>query len=268
MMLSTWLLCLLAAADSPRQLVLTPEAGAFLHAVPAQGEVPQALVDARRLAESLRYEEAVVEYQRYLAVGERPARERAEALFELGFIQLVLGDEANADLRAANALELDPALELPESAAARQVDFLNKARKDFMTRARVSVEPRVDSDAPGFVRAKVVDPQGRVKRVLLRHALSASGPFHSTLMTCVADACTGSIPPPQDATSFTAWYYVEALDAGQLTLARAAGPDEAMQLAVVGGKRWYQNPVIWEVGGAALIAVGVVVYLLSPAPPR
>lgn len=269
MILSTLLVCLTAAGDSPRQIVLTPEAGAvLLQAVPAQGELPQALVDARKLAESLRYEEAVVEYQRYLAVGERPARERAEALFELGFIHLVLGDEANADIRAASALELDPSLELPASAAARQVDFLNKARKDFLTRARVRVEPRLDADAPGLVRAKVADPQKRVKRVLLRHALASTGPFHSTVMQCEGDACTGAIPPPQDTNSFTAWYYVEALDEAQLTLARASTPSEPLQLAVVGGKRWYQSPVVWGIGGAALVAVATVVYLLSPAPPR
>lgn len=266
-MLSTLWVMLLTLSDAPRQLPLAPPL--VLQATPApQGEVPRPLADARKLAEQLRYEEAAVEYQRYLAMGERPARERAEALFELGFIHLVLGDEANADARAASALELDPTLDLPESAAARQVDFLNKARKDFLTRARIRVEPRLDSDAPGFVRAKVVDPQGRVKRVLLRHALTATGPFHSTVMTCVGDACTGAIPPPQDSSSFTAWYYVEALDAGQLTLARASSPDEPLQLAVVGGKRWYQSPVVWGAAGAAVIAIAAVVYVLSPAPPR
>ena len=269
MMLPTLLVCL-AAADSPRQIVLTPESGAqlVLQATPAQGELPQPLVDARRLAEGLRYEEAAVEYQRYLSLSERPTRERAEALFELGFLHLVLGDEATAELRAASALELDPGLDLPRSAGARQLDFLNKARKDFLTRARVRVEPRLDADAPGLVRAKVADPQQRVKRVLLRHALAATGPFHSTVMKCEGDACTGSIPPPKDTDSFTAWYYVEALDEGQLTLARAPGPDAPLQLAVVGRKGWYQSPLVWGLGGAALVAVATVVFLLSPAPPR
>ena len=180
----------------------------------------------------------------------------------------MLGDEANAEIRASSALELDPGLELPETAAARQVDFLNKARKDFMTRARVRVEPRLDADSPGLVRAKVADPQKRVNRVLLRHALASTGPFHSTVMECEADTCTGAIPPPQDTNSFTAWYYVEALDEKQLTLARASSPDEPLQLAVVGRKSWYQSPVVWGIGGAALIAIATVAYLLSPAPPR
>ena len=265
---STLLVCLLAlAGDAPRQALLAPDA--LLAATPApQGESPRPLVEARKLAEGLRYEEAVVEYQRYLAIPDRPARERAEALFELGFIHLVLGDDANADIRAVSALELDPALELPDSAPTRQVDFLNKARKDFLTRARLRIEPRLDADAPGLVRAKLVDPQGKVKRVLLRHALTATGPFHSTVMECVGEACTGAIPPPKDSTGFTAWYFVEALDAEQLTLARASGPDAPLQLAVVGGRRWYQNPVVWGAAGAAVIAIAAVVYVLSPAPPR
>ena len=45
------------------------------------------------MAEQLRYEEAVVEYQRYLATPDRPIAERANALLELGFVHLVLGDQ-------------------------------------------------------------------------------------------------------------------------------------------------------------------------------
>ena len=269
MLLALWV-CLGATADSPRQIVLTPEGGAarVVAAATAQGELPQPLVDARKLADSLRYEEAVVEYQRYLAIGERPARERAPALLELGFIHLVLGDEANATIRAIQALELDPSLELPASAPARQVDFLAKARRDFLNSARVKVEPRTDGDAPGLVRATVADPEKKVRRVLLRHALASTGPFHSTLMVCEAGRCTGTIPPPQDSSSFNAWYYVEALDAAQLTVARASSPDAPIQLAVVGRKGWYQSPVVWGIGGAALIGIATVVYFLSPAPPR
>ena len=73
MLLSTVLVCLTAAADSPRQIVLTPEAGlaVVVGATPAQGDLPQALVDARKLAESLRYEEAVVDLE--LAAGIFPS---------------------------------------------------------------------------------------------------------------------------------------------------------------------------------------------------
>jgi hypothetical protein len=189
-------------------------------------------------------------------------------LLELGFIHLVLGDEANAATRALQALELDPALELPPSAPARQVDFLASARRDFLASARVQVEPRVDADAPGLVRAKVADPEKKVKRVLLRHALASTGPFHSTVMRCEGDTCSGTIPPPQDSNSFNAWYYVEALDSAQLTVARASSADSPIQLAVVGRKSWYQSPVVWGVGGAALVGIATVVYFLAPAPPR
>jgi hypothetical protein len=272
-MLPVVLACVLAGSDSPRQIVLTPEEGGgavVLAAAPVaqQGEVPQALLDARKLADSLRYEEAAVEYQRYLAIGERPARERAPALLELGFIHLVLGDEANATIRAMQALELDPTLELPSSAPARQVDFLARARRDFLNSARVQIEARVDADAPGLVRARVADPEKRVKRVLLRHALASTGPFHSTVMKCEGELCSATIPPPQDSSSFNAWYYVEALDGAQLTVARGSSPDAPIQLAVVGRKGWYQSPLVWGIGGAALIGIATVVYFLSPAPPR
>ena len=260
---------LAAASDSPRQIVLTPEGGAArLVSGAAQGEVPQALLDARKLADSLRYEEAAVEYQRYLAIGERPARERAPALLELGFIHLVLGDEANAAIRALQALELDPSLELPPSAPARQVDFLARARRDFLNSARVRVEPRLDADAPGLVRASVADPEKKVRRVLLRHALASTGPFHSSVMRREGNTWIGTIPPPQDSSSFNAWYYVEALDAAQLTVARASSPEAPIQLAVVGRKSWYQSPVVWGLGGVALVGIATVVYFLAPAPPR
>src|SRR5438105_11980988 len=98
---------------------------------------PDTLASARKLADALRYEEAVVEYQRYLGgAADQPVHERAQALFELGFIHLVLGDEVTAQARATEALELEPSLQLPSSAPARQVDFLAEVRRQFLTRSR------------------------------------------------------------------------------------------------------------------------------------
>src|SRR5690349_17731005 len=89
---------------------------ALLTASPRAGEVPPSLVQARKLAQDLRFEEAVVEYHRYLGEGDRPTQERAQALLELGFLHLVLADTVNAQRRAAEALELDPTLALPPDA--------------------------------------------------------------------------------------------------------------------------------------------------------
>lgn len=247
-----------ASSDAPRAQVLV-----------AAVDVTSALSSARKLADALRYEEAVVEYQRYLGgAADRPVRERASALLELGFIHLVLGDEINAQSRAVEALELDPSLTLPSSAPARQVDFLADAKRQFLTRTRVTVEPRAGDDGPQTVRVKLIDPQKKVKRVLLRHALSSNGPFYSIQMQCEAEACRADLPPPAQGGDFTAWYFVEALDAKSATAASAADAREPLQLAVIGGKGWYTNPVIWGAAGGALIAIGLVVYLLSPPPPR
>lgn len=263
------LAALLSVSDAPVRPVLLPDVGGSLAAAAqAPGEVPNALVEARKLLEDARYEEAVVEYQKYLALADRPANERALALLELGFLHLVLDDETNATTRAQQALELDPKLSLPADAPAKQVGFLAKARKAFLARARLEVEDRQDDDPPSFVRVKVIDPEARVKKVLVRHALASTGPFHSTELECEGDRCKGAIPPPLDASSFTAWYYLEALDAQRSTVARSPGPDAPLQLAVVGRKSWYASPVVWGVAGAALMAVAGVVYLLSPAPTR
>lgn len=264
----TLLLALAAgASDAPRQVVLLPETGALVVAQPAV-DAPTPLVEARKLADQLRYEEAVIEYQRYLGLPERPVRERANALVELGFIHLVLGDERTAEDRALQALELDPNLEVPASAPGRQQDFLSRLKKEFQTRPRLKVEPRQDDDDASVVRVSMADPQKRVKSVLLRHGLAASGPFHSTEMRCEGTECMGNIPPPVDASSFTAWYYVEAHDAAHLTLARAATPDSPLQLAVVGRKPWYTSPIVWGLTGAGLVAVSAVVFFLAPPPPQ
>lgn len=260
-------LVLHVASDAPRAVDLLPDTGALVLAQ-RPAEVPQPLTDARKLADQLRYEEAVIEYQRYLGVPERPTRERATALLELGFIHLVLGDEKTAEDRAFQALELDSSLELPSSAPARQLDFLARLRKDYQTRPRLKVEPRQGDDPGPLVRVSVADPQGRVKKVLLRHSLSPTGPFHSTELSCAGSDCQGSIPPPPDAASFTAWYYVEALDGARATLARAANPEAPLQLSVVGRKPWYQSPIVWGLTGVGLVAVTSVVFLLSPPPPR
>lgn len=239
---------------------------AALAAAPAT--TPASLVDARKLAEQLRYEEAVVEYQRYLATPERPVAERAAALLELGFVHLVLGDQPNAESRALEALELDPKLAVPPTAPTKLVDYLLKMRKLSLARARLEVQPRDEADPPYVVRVKVVDPERKVARVLLRHALTATGPYYSSEMSCEGQRCTGAIPPPKDATSFTAWYFAEALDATQATAARAGGPDAPLQLSVVNQKAWYTSPVVWGVTGAVMVGVAAVVFLLAPPPPR
>jgi hypothetical protein len=234
---------------------------AVLSAADAEG----ALAAARKLADALRYEEAVVEYQRYLgASADRPVRERSAALFELGFIHLVLGDEVNAQARATEALELDPALSLPASAPARQVDFLVDIKRKLLTRTRVSLEP---GEGPQAVRARLIDPEKKVRRVLLRHALSPKGPFYSVEMKCVAELCGAELPAPEKGGDFTAWYFVEALDAKSATVASAADALEPRQLAVIGGRPWYSSPLTWGIAGAVLVAVGVVVFLFAPPAP-
>lgn len=265
------LLAILLAAlpDAPRTIVLTPEAGSVQVVVKASSTaVPSSLTDARKMSEQLRYEEAVVEYQRYLATPDRPLNERANALLELGFIHLVLGDAANAEGRALEALELDPRLTVPSTAPQKQVDFLNKLRRVYLARARLEIQQRDAADAPYVVKVKVIDPEGKVGRVLLRHALTATGPFYSTEMQCEGELCTGSIPPPSEVSNFTAWYFVEALDGNQGTAAKVASPDSPLQLSVVDQKPWYTSPVVWGAAGAVLVGVATVVYLLAPPPPR
>lgn len=263
-------LVLAALPDAPRTIVLLPESGALLPAVVAAAgsSTPSSLQDARKMAEQLRYEEAVVEYQRYLATPDRPVSERANALLELGFIHLVLGDQLNAESRALEALELDPKLSVPSTAPTKQVDFVGKMRRLYQSRARLELQPRDDADPPYVVKVKVVDPEKKVTRLLLRHALTATGPYYSSEMTCVDELCTGSIPPPKDVSSFTAWYFVEALDPTQLTAAKVASAESPLQLSVVDQKPWYASPVVWGVTGAALVGIATVVFLLAPQPPR
>lgn len=75
-----------APGDAPRMLVMPDVSGSALAA--SNAGTPQSLLDARKLAEALRYEEAVVEYQRYLSTPERPVKERSLALFELSLIHI------------------------------------------------------------------------------------------------------------------------------------------------------------------------------------
>lgn len=265
------LLCLAAApSDAPRTIVLLPESGAQQVAevvvTATNTAVPASLIDARKMAEQARYEEAVVEYQRYLATPDRPLAERAQALLELGFTHLVLGDQPNAESRAIEALELDPKLAVPSTAPAKQVDFLSKMRKVFLARPRLELQ-QSDSE-PWIVKVKVIDPERKVSRVLLRHALTATGPFYSSDMNCEDDTCSGAIPPPKDVSSFTAWYFVEGLDPTQITQAKVASPESPLQLSVVDQKPWYTSPFVWGGLGAAMVGVATVVFLLAPQPPK
>jgi hypothetical protein len=248
--------------------VLVPESGGSAALAAAPNDTPQSLLEARKLADQLRYEEAVVEYQRYLSTAGRPAKERASALIELGFIHLVLGDEATANARAAEALALDESPVLLPGAPAREVDWLKTQQKDFQHRARVQVDPRRDDDPALLVRATVGDPSNKVKWVLLRHARAPEGPYEAAPMQCEGDKCSAMLPVAADATDATAWYWVEALDEKKATLATAGNAAAPLQLAVIGRKPWYQSPWVWGISGAALVGIAAVVFALSPAPPR
>jgi hypothetical protein len=255
-----------SAGDEPRLVAMAPRVEAVLAANP--GEIPQSLSDARRLADQLRYEEAIVEYQRYLGDQNRPVSERAKALLEVGFIHLLLGDEITAEARATEALELDPNLKLAPGAPAKQSAFLDQMKKKLAGRTRLDIVPRTDTDSPQLVRARLADPQRGVKRVLIRHALSPKGPFYSSPMRCEGETCSGDIPPPADVSAFTAFYFVEAQDQEGNTVAQAGTATEPLQLSVVGRNAWYKSPIVWGAGGAAVIAIAGVVYLLSPQPAR
>lgn len=267
-MLAPLLLALAVMPDAPRALVLVPEQGGGAALAAAPSEVPASLADARKLADQLRYEEAVVEYQRYLSLSGRPAKERASALVELGFIHLVLGDETTASARAAEALALDPAPALLPGAPARQTDWLEAQARDFRRRARVVVEARRDDDPALLVRVTVADPSGKVKWVLLRHARRAEGPFEAVEMRCEEEACSAMLPVAADASDANAWYWIEALDEGKATIAQAGTAQAPLQLSVLGRRPWYQSPLVWGIAGAALVGIAAVVFALSPAPPK
>ncbi|MDX2009898.1 MAG: hypothetical protein SFW67_06910 [Myxococcaceae bacterium] len=262
----TLLLALVLAGtpDAPRLFVLPDPGGSFLSANAAA--TPQSLLDARKLGEQLRYEEAVVEYQRYLQAPERPFKERSAALFELGFIHLVLGDEGTAQQRAVEALELDPKLSLPPGTPQKQVEFLARSRKAWLARARLEVKDRESSDAASLVRVSVSDPESKVARVLVRFSAKSAGPFSSTEATCDGEVCTAALPSPTGEPSFTAYYFVEALDAGQATIARAGGADSPFQLVVVDTRPWYQSPWVWAIAGVVIVSGAAVGYALAPGP--
>ncbi|MCA3011149.1 MAG: hypothetical protein INH41_01990 [Myxococcaceae bacterium] len=257
-------LVLAGSPDAPRLFVLPDPGGSVLGA--AAAGTPQSLLDARKLAEQLRYEEAVVEYQRYLSTPERPFTERSAALFELGFIHLVLGDEVTAQQRAVEALELDPKLSLPPGTPQKQVEFLARSKKAWLARARLEVKDREAGDAASLVRVSVSDPEGAVTRVLVRSSARSAGPFTSTEAVCEAGACRAALPSPTGEPSFTAYYFVEALDAAQATVARAGGPDSPFQLVVVEERRWYQSPWVWAIAGVVVVGGAAVGYALTPAP--
>lgn len=243
-----WLSLLLAAAP----------------AVPAEKPPPPpALVEARKLGEDLRFEEALVEYQRYLTDQARPKEERAQALFELAVLHQVLKDDTNAKVRAVEAVEADPSLQLPQAAPAKHTALLEAARKFLAERVSLDVVPRPTHEPTWRVRAALRDPDRRARAVLLRHARAADGPYRSTQMNCGTAECIGDLPPPVSGATYTAWYYVEANDAGGNTLARAASPAAPLQVAVARDTPWFTNPLVWIGGAVALVGAGAIAYAVT-----
>ncbi len=254
-------------ALTPRSLLLSFTALClFVFSAQALAQELGPLDNARRLSGELRYEEAVVEYQRFLALPDQPVSNRARALFELGFIHFVLGDERTGQARAYEALELDPSLRLPSDAPARQVRFFESMRQKFEGRTRLEILPG-DAAQAQRVRARLVDPSGEARTVLLRHALSAEGPWWAVSMRCSEGLCQAEIPAAKGAEGFTAWYYVEANDAEGNTVARGAGPQAPLRLSVVTREPWFRSPWVYAGGAAAVIGAAAVFYAAS-APAR
>jgi hypothetical protein len=226
-------------------------------------DTPESLAKARRLAGDLRFEEAVVEYQRYLGNPNRPAKERAGALFDLGFIHLLLADEVTADRRALEALELDPGLSLPPDAPQKRVDFLAKARAALKSRPGLELVPRAKGEAASQIRVRLGDPAHKVRRVLLRHSLSPTGPFYGMELPCAAEACAALLPPPASVNQYTAWYFVEAIDADGNTVARAGAAESPFQLSVSEDDPWFANPWVWAGGAALVVGAAAVIFVAS-----
>jgi hypothetical protein len=218
---------------------------------------------ARKLAEELRYEEAVVEYQRYLGAENRPATERAQALLELGFIHLLLEDVTNAELRTAEALEQDAWVRAPSGTPPKQVELLERVRAQLAARPKLEVLPRDGAGDPRLVRAALKDPQGKASEVLLRHATAPDGPYRAERMACEQGTCEGELPTPGNSNNFTAWYFVEALDSQGHTLARAANPRAPLQLSVIEQRAWYESPWVYAGGAAVLIGAAAVFFVAS-----
>lgn len=231
----------------------------------AQGQAD--LTRARELAAALRYEEAVVEYQRYLGDPDRPLAERAQALLELGFIHLLLDDAVSAEQRTTEALELDAWVRPPEDAPRKQKELVERVRAKLAARPKLEVLPREDAGRPQQVRASLKDPQAKTSQVLLRHAPVQGGPYRATPMVCHGDTCEGELPSPTRAASFTAWYFVEALDAQGNTVARAANPLAPLQLSVIEQKPWYESPWVYA-GGAALVVGAASVFFIASDPRK
>ena len=106
----------------------------------AEPEIPPSLSAARRLSGELRYEEAAVEYQRYLGQPGRPSSERAVALLELGFLHFLLNDSSSGERRAMEAFELDAELRLPSGASPKERAFLDEMRQRFRSMVRLELE--------------------------------------------------------------------------------------------------------------------------------
>ncbi len=233
-------------------------------AVAQVSNAPDPLQNARRLSGELRYEEAVVEYQRYLALSDRAMTERSRALLELGFIHLVLGDALNAEARAFEALELDPTLKLQADEPTRLEKFLGDMRSRFEARTRIEILPPEDPNAPQRIRARVKSPGGLAKQVLLRHALGSTGPWYAQPMRCSGELCVAEIPAPQGPRTFTAWYYVEANDAEGNTVGRGASPQTPLRVSIREDIAWYRSPWVYAGGAAALVGGAAMYFLLSP----
>lgn len=239
-------------------------------AQPSAGErISKRLQKGAALFADLEYREAV----RALApVVRDPAASRAQrirALELIGQSQLILGDEVRAREAFQDLLAIDPGYQLRDDTGSPKIrEFFDRVKREYVPGFDAGAVAELEFAAPtGATAGRRIEIEvavkvgaDKVKGVLLftrrRGVLAWSKPV--PFRRLAGGAWRARVDAPSSVEGYTLDYYIEARGVADQAVARVAGPETPLTLAVRGRasattpwwRRWYT-----VAGGIALIGV-------------
>jgi len=239
----------------------------------AGDRVRERLEKGRQLYQELEYRKAVRELAPIKTNPSATRAQRLEALELIGLATFILGDESGAREAFEDILAIDAGYQLREPSGSPKIRaFFEGVRRDYLPDYRPGGAV-LDHDAPSGATAghrveldaHVVSGSGRVKEIVLFWRRRGELAYEAVPLQAAGPRWRVRFVPPSDPAGYVLEYYLEARDIARRSVARVAGPETPLSLAVKAGQAptgpsaWYKRWYVWAGAGAAVVVGGALI---------
>ncbi|MDB4952462.1 MAG: hypothetical protein JWO36_31 [Myxococcales bacterium] len=246
---------------------------ALLVAVPARGDVgPQAIETYLERGQKLFADQEYAGAIQALAPVTRDARatraQRLRALELIALAEFIRGDQGAARATFERILDIDPGYQLRDTSGSPKIrGFFDELKKAIIPNYDAHAGADLEHAAPTAGTAgkpleiEVRATRGNVFELVMGSRRRGELSYRmSVLSPRGGGRWHGRLLPEPSSKPYELEYYVEARDAGGAAIARIAGPDQPLEIALAAGgpeakRPWYAKWYV--VAGTAVIAAGV-----------